>query len=69
VVGKDLLAGLEVMWIIPDILLPAVACLSLRAGLFPASCELHFTGNFIEFTSDIGWREAVLLDISIIGEF
>ena len=35
-------------------------------GLFPASSELHLTANFIEFTCDIGWREAVLPDITSI---
>lgn len=55
------------MWVIRGFVFPAMQCLSLRVmkaiGLFPASCELHFAVNLIEFTCDIGGPEAMLPEI------
>ena len=55
------------MRVIRGVVFPAVQCLSLRVvkaiGLFPATCELHFTANFVEFTCDIGGPGAVLPEI------
>jgi len=46
------------MRVIRGVVFPAMQCYSLRIvktiGLFPASCELLFTANFIQFTCDIG---------------